>query len=119
MLIPNLKIRRVATASLVLGGTVAGCGDDESLAEGICRVYQDCETADFEDYYDSIDECVQAVNADIDGLEDEVSASCARALRSLYSCYVDAQSNRCVDGADLEDECASEYDRYYDACSDE
>ena len=51
MLFPSVKIKRVASASLVLGGAVAGCGDSDpnaSLANRYCRHYQDCDPDDFE-----------------------------------------------------------------------
>jgi hypothetical protein len=122
MLLPSVRVKRVASASLVLGGAVAGCGGDsdpnESTARRLCNFYQDCFADEFDNYYDTFQECVLEQVDDFEDAERDYGASCGVALRALENCYVSEDRGMCMDFDDLEDLCEAEYDAYYDACYD-
>ena len=120
MLFPRVKIRRVASASLVLSGAFAGCGDGDSnasVAARQCRHARDCAPDDFAVYYgDDLQECVEARETGFAQVETRYGAECARALRGFISCYLAVDRGMCMDGEDLYDACVDEFEAYYDAC---
>lgn len=116
----------MAASSVAVGGMAAACGSNdtpgEALARTYCEYYAECDPGDFNDYYDSISECV-AENSDytdeyIDDLRDEgVSSRCINAIVDLAKCGFERYDRRECEIDDVV--CEQEEEAVYDACEDE
>ena len=130
MLFPRVKIKRIASASLVLGGAMAGCGGGDgggggggsgvpstaTIVDGLCTHFQDCDPEDFAFYFDSARECAAYFTTYIEELEDQQGERCGRAIRAYYDCLLEADQGMCMDEEELFDSCASEYARFLNLC---
>jgi hypothetical protein len=107
-------INVAAAGSALLAAS--GCGaSPEKAASKLCKALESCEKADFNESFDSLDECEDYYQESIEYYEDEYGEECSKAYSKFIICGANAYKRDCAYD-DIEDECEDEADEYYDAC---
>jgi hypothetical protein len=123
---PAIDIHRLinATAATALIA-LTSCGDatdeeqEETLYEYGCRVSKECIPEEFDNDFDSLDECEDHYEEYSQFLEETSDSDCVSADKALSDCFYKALESNCSAEDTLNsarDACRVEIDEFFDTC---